>query len=379
MRFKQLRKQTKKCIAISYHRYLQSLSEKLKVDPNKFCCFHAIKSKTKRLPAVVTYKYGSASESVDKATLLNEFFSTVYSSDNVNHEHLQVDVLHPDLLSETSTTQNEVENILLNLDAKKATGVDGISAKILKSCARQLSMPLSKLLNLSFSLGEVPSTWKRANVTPVFEDNAKENVENYRSISLLSILGKCQERIFHRAIYSHVSPFLTDWQHDFVKGRSCITQLVVTHHMWGKALDAGLQVDAVFLHFATAFDRVNHKILLHKLCNFGISGSLLAWCGDYLSNRKQRVVVDGKCSSWLNIPSGVPQGSTLGPLFFIIFISDLPEVVSQERSVALYADDCKMFRVVNCPSDLTMFQDDLDSLCTWTVDAHYPEETTIQI
>jgi len=84
------------------------------------------------------------------------------------------------------------------------------------------------------------------------------------------------------------------------------------------------------------------------------------------SNHKQRVMVDGKCSSWLNIPSGVLQGSILGPLFFIIFISDLPEVVSQESSVALYADDCKMFRVVNCPSDLTMFQDDLDSLCTWS-------------
>ncbi|PFX14780.1 RNA-directed DNA polymerase from mobile element jockey [Stylophora pistillata] len=107
---------------------------------------------------------------------------------------------------------------------------------------------------------------------------------------------------------------------------------------------------------------VNHKILLHKHCNFGIVGSLLAWCGDYLLCRKQRVVVDGKSSSWLNITSGVPQGSILGPLFFVIVISDLPEVV-QQSSVALYADDCKACRVVNCANDLMMFQDDLDSLC----------------
>lgn len=141
-------------------------------------------------------------------------------------------------------------------------------------------MTLTKLFNLSISLGEVPLTWKKANATPVFKDNAKENVENYSSISL-SILGKCQERIIHRAIYSHLPPFLTDWQHGFVKGRSCTTQLVLAHHMWRKALDASLQVDAVFLDFTKAFDRVNHKILLHKLCNFGITGLLLAWCGDY--------------------------------------------------------------------------------------------------
>ena len=114
-------------------------------------------------------------------------------------------------------------------------------------------MPLTKLFNLSFSLSEVPLTGKRVNVTPVFKDNTKENVENYRSISLLSILGKCQERIIHRAIYPHDSPFLTDWQHGFEKGRSCTTELVLTDHMWSKELDAGLQVDAVFLDFAKAF------------------------------------------------------------------------------------------------------------------------------
>lgn len=112
-------------IVTSYYQYFQSVSEKLKIDPKTFWSFHAIKSKTKRLPAVVTYKDRSASESVDKAALFNELFSSVYSSDNVNYEDLQVDVLYPSFLFEISTTQSEVENILVNLDAKKATGVDG--------------------------------------------------------------------------------------------------------------------------------------------------------------------------------------------------------------------------------------------------------------
>ena len=254
------------------------------------------------------------------------------------------DVVHPNLCMKISTTQEEVEDILLRLNVHKASGVDGIPARILKIYAKELSWPLTYLFNLSFTLGEVPLIWKRANITPVFKANAKENVENYRSISLLSILGKCQERIVHRVVYSHVSPFLNGWQHGFVKGRSCITQLVLTHHMWHKALDDGLQVDAVFLDFTKAFDRVHHKILLNKLCNFGISGSLLEWCSDYLLNRTQRVVIDGNCSTWLNIPSGVPQGSISGPLFFVIFISDLPEVVSVGNTLAMYADDCKPVR-----------------------------------
>ena len=172
-------------------------------------------------------------------------------------------------------------------------------------------------------------------------------------------------RIVHRVNYSQVSPFLNNWQHGFVKGRSCITQLVLTHHMWHKALD-GLQVDAVFLDFAKAFDRVHHKILLNKFCNFGISGPLLKWCSDYLLNRTQRVVIDGNCSSWLNVPSGVPQGSILGALFFVIFISDLPEVVSVGNTLAMYANDCKAFGVISCRNDQLMFQEDSDRLCIWS-------------
>ena len=219
---------------------------------------------------------------------------------------------------------------------------------------------------MSFKSGRVPSLWKRANVTPVFKADAKDIVENYRLISLLSIPSKCQERIVHNAIYSHVAPYLTDWQHGFVKGHPCATQLVLTHHKWTKALDDGLQVDVVFLDFAKAFDRGSHEILLQKLCNFGISSTLLNWCKDYLTNREQRVVIEGQSSTWTAIPSGVTQGSLLGPLFFVIFISDLPEVVMPGNAIALYADDCKTSRVINCPADHQEFQSDLDNLHSWS-------------
>ena len=144
--------------------------------------------------------------------------------------------------------------------------------------------------------------------------------------------------------------------------------MILSHHQWATALDKGRQVDVVFLDFSKAFDKVNHAVLLQKLCNFGITGSLLQWCESYLSNRQQRVVLDdGISSSWSDVSSGVPQGSLLGPLFFVIFISDLPVVVVPGSTIALYADDCKCSRIIDTTGDLELFQQDLDSLHQWSV------------
>ena len=291
------------------------------------------------------------------------FFHSVYSKSTTEVQLLSTDVVNPNLLFEVLTTVPEIEGILRKINVNKAPGVDNLPARILRTCAKELSIPLAHLFNLSLKTGEMPTLWKSANIA----GDSRELVTNYRSISLLPIPAKCLERIVYSAIYDHVSPFLTDWQHGFVKGRSCETQLILTHHHWATALDQGRQVDVVFLDFSKAFDKVNHAVLLQKLCNFGISGSLLQWCESYLSNRRQRVVLDGISSSWSDVSSGVPQSSLLGPLFFVIFISDLPEVVLPGSTIALYADDCKCSRIIDTAGDLELFQQDLNNLHQWSV------------
>ena len=225
-------------ISLKYSRYLKSLSEHLKNNPKKFWSFHSLKSKTRRIPSVVTFKLKSASNPAEKASLFNEFFSSVFICTSADHVALRNNVIHPDLLISVSTSALEVHKILAKLDANKATGAGNIPARILKECFRELSHPLSTLFNLSFRL---------------------------------------------------------------------------THHYWSKVLDEGHQVDAVLLDFSKAFDKVSHVILMQKLCNFGVSGCLLNWCRDYLSNREMRVVIDGKSSDWRPIPKGYPRATFWGP------------------------------------------------------------------
>ena len=171
-----------------------------------------------------------AKNPVSKAFLFNDFFSFVFSTRSSDFSSRQIGVVNLNLLIDVSTSHSEVRDILWKLEVNKATGVDGIPARILKECAQELSYPLALLFNMSLKSGRVSSSWKRANFTPVFKAGTRDVVKNYRSISLLSVPSKCQEKIVDDAIYSHVAPFLTDWQHSFVKGRSCATQLVLTHH-----------------------------------------------------------------------------------------------------------------------------------------------------
>ena len=264
-------------------------------------------------------------------------------------------------------SEHDVASCLRNLDASKASGPDGIPARLLKECSSQIAPKLCCLFNLSLNSGRIPSEWKSADVTPIHKRESKESVENYRPISLLPIISKALERCVYQRFYEHVAHLVSERQHGFLRNRSCVTQLLSVLHTIGYDLDRNTQTDVLYLDFAKAFDSVDHAILLQKLRSYGVTGPPLCWFEDYLTGRTQRVVVDGVASTWSPVTSGVPQGSILGPLLFVIFINDLPDFTVKGTETALYADDTKLHDTITSTNDCERLQQSLTNLDHWSV------------
>ena len=170
---------------------------------------------------------------------------------------------------------------------------------------------------------------------------------------------------------SRMCSYAPESQHGFISGKSCITNLLEVLEFIGLELDAGGQIDVIYLDISKAFDKVNHERLTHKLRMAGFGGKLLQWFHSYLTNRNQHVTVLGATSNTLPVTSGVPQGSILGPLLFVLYVNDLPDAVTSSQ-VAMFADDTKLFTTVKREDDCKRLQSDLDNLQTWSLASGLP-------
>ena len=232
---------------------------------------------------------------------------------------------------------------------------DEISIAMIKICDLSIVGPLCILFEDCLETGMYPSLWKQANVIPIHKKYSRRCKANYRPISLLPIFGKLYEKIIFDSVYSYLrqNGLLTPHQSGFQLGDSTINQLLsITHRIYCSFENIpSLETRAVFLDLSKAFDRVWHEGLLYKLECSGISGKLLTLLRSFLTNRQQRVVLNGKNSSWLTVKSGVPQGLVLGPLLFLVFINDLVDGVHSD--IKLFADDTSIFSVVKDKDEAT--------------------------
>ena len=204
--------------------------------------------------------------------------------------------------------------------------------------------------------------WVEACITAIHKKGPKNLSENYRPVSITSIICKLMESIIRDKIVIHMerNNLFSQIQHGFVPLRNCMTNLLICMENWTSMLENGYPIDVIYTEFAKAFDRVPHQRLLQKIKDMGIIGSTVNWIRSFLSNRIQCVRVEQDFSSWSPVKSGIPQGSVLGPILFVIFINDMPDTI--DSMCQLFADDAKIFRSIRSVNDNGVLQNDLDKL-----------------
>ena len=311
-----------------------------------------------------------ATEDKDKAEILNEQFTSVFTKEDTNNlpefEPIPITTVFEDLIIQPS----DVEKKLKSLRTDKSCGPDEIHPLLLKTLASTMSIPLSIVYNISLQTGMVPSIWKEGIVTALFKKGNKAIPANYRPITLTSIVCKIIEKLVIEKLQKHLKSNQLEkkQQHGFTPKKSTTTNLIEALNIWSEALSHGLPVDIIYLDFEKAFDKVPHERLIKQLSRFGVRGNILGWIKDYLTSRHQRVRINGEFSTRSPVLSGVPQGSVLGPALFLIFVADIPEIV--QNFVSLYADDSKIYNYLlnstehtNTPESI---QADINNLCEWS-------------
>lgn len=357
-----VRKETRK----AKRNYEIRVASNVKNNPKGFFQLYKTKNRDRIGPIKVEEEILVNNREMSEA--LNKYFVSVFTQEDISYLPDAVQVFRggtDNNLSDIYINREEVIKEIDRLNSTKSPGVDLVYPRVLKECRDIVSVVLTDIFNKSVSTGEVPSLWRQANVVPIFKKGDRSVMSNYRPISLTSVIGKMLESIIARKIREHLDfhKLITDSQHGFTKGKSCVTNLLSFYRTVYEAADDDDNYDVIYLDFSKAFDRVPHERLLRKIKSHGIDGRVFNWIRSWLSNREQRVVINGEKSFWGKVTSGVPQGSVLGPLLFIIYINDLDTGVSS--NISKFADDTKLGRRIVSNDDKVTLQRELDMLQEW--------------
>ena len=338
-----------------------------------FAYVNSRKPTRSRIGPIRTSQGVLATTDADIAAELNRYFVSVFTREDVGvipDPVVTYDGMRT--LTEVLFTVEEVAAKIGKLEPNKSAGPDGFLPKVMKKVKDGLAPHLHQIFSVSLESGEVPDDMRIADVTPIFK--AGENIlgSNYRPISLTSVPGKLLESIVKDRIVSHLEEheLIGRSQHGFLRGKSCLTNLLEFFYFIFKEHDRTRAVDIVYLDFRKAFDKVPHGRLMAKVEALGIGGRVLQWIRSWLTNRRQRVVVNGVASGWAPVSSGVPQGSVLGPLLFVIYINDLDTGLVSK--VSKFADDTKIGINAADPTAVRELQSDLERIGRWSEEWQMP-------
>ena len=309
-------------------------------------------------------------DSKTKANLLQTQYTQAFSDpgkSNTDHIKLIDERDYPNL-EDIDFTPEDVIKAIDSIPSSSAPGPDKLPAAVLKSCKETLSYPIYRIWRKSLDTADIPEMLKSQSIIPIFKKGNRAWPANYRPVSLTSHLIKLFERVLvvKIVLYIEDNKILTDQQHGFRPHRNCLTQLLVHIDNILKIAESDNNADVVYIDFAKAFDKVDHKILLYKIKNLGIQGKIYNWIESFLTNRHQQVIVDGEVSESREVKSGVPQGTVLGPVLFLLFINDITEAI-KFANIQCFADDCKLTLEIENENDHQKLQQDIEAAIMWSL------------
>ena len=334
--------------------------------------FYSYAKRHNKLQSTVGPLYKQSGELTDDpktmADILQQQYVSVFSDPNSAKK------LEPNIscnlestLEDITFTPTDIVKAIDEVDENSSCAESDIPAVLIKKCKQELAHPLFLIWRDSLDHGYVPKTFKQQIITPVHKKSSKAEAENYRPISLTSHLIKIFERLIRKHIVHHLvkNTIICKNQHGFQKGKSCLTQLIPHIDTVLQNLQNNMDTDVIYLDYAKAFDKVDHQILLKKLYIYGIRGKLLKWLESYLLDRSQTVVVNGHHSIPGTVKSGVPQGTVLGPVLFIIYLNDLESCIKHSITSS-FADDTRLKKQINFENDTKLLQEDIEKAIKWS-------------